>query len=324
MDVRKNIQAFHDRCDHVRVLRRELCAVLPVRLIAVVLARIMRGGDVDARDAVQVAQGKRQLRRRAQFVKQVDRDIRRRQHGSCRPGELLRVVAAVIGDDHAGGGFALAADQLCQRLRCVGDCMGIHGVHACFHDAAQSGSAEGQVVCEAQAQFVIVVLNGEEFCLLVCRQAVGCQPAVVLFHVFFHTVFLSGCYFGLFWGEGGARRFWLPDCFATVGVRRGAQWLWSPGLPALSMLFCPHPPSPLPRRGRGRLLVYFAGGWRPRHPCAEPLTALNNHAIQATPRGAEPGRHWLRSITNSRKVLGGLGDSFKSPPAHLCPLHPGG
>ena len=213
MDVRENVQAFHDRCDHIRVLRRELCAVLPVRLIAVVLARIMRGGDVDARDAVQVAQGKRQLRRRAQFVKQVDRDIRRRQHGSRRPGELLRVVTAVIGDDHAGGGFALAADQLCQRLRCVGDCMGIHGVHACFHDAAQSGSAEGQIVCEAQAQFVIVVLNGEEFCLLVCRQAVGCQPAVVLFHVFFHTVFLSGCYFGFFGGEGGARRFWSPVYF---------------------------------------------------------------------------------------------------------------
>ena len=51
----------------------------------------------------------------------------------------------------------------------------------------------------------------------------------------------------------------------------------------------PIPPTPFPT-GRGRLLVYFAGGWRPRHPCTEPLTALTSHAIQATPRGAEPGR----------------------------------
>ncbi len=28
----------------------------------------------------------------------------------------------------------------------------------------------------------------------------------------------------------------------------------------------PHPPSPLPRWGRGRPLLYFAGGCRPRHP----------------------------------------------------------
>ena len=44
--------------------------------------------------------------------------------------------------------------------------------------------------------------------------------------------------------------------------------------------FAPYPPSPLPRRGRGRLKVYFAGGFAPRHPCAEPLAALTAPAIQ--------------------------------------------
>ena len=46
--------------------------------------------------------------------------------------------------------------------------------------------------------------------------------------------------------------------------------------------FVPIPLPPFPA-GRGRLLVYFAGGWRPRHPCAEPLTAL------AEPAGQVPG-----------------------------------
>ena len=89
--------------------------------------------------------------------------------------------------------------------------------------------------------------------------------------------------------EGGWR-FWSPDCPADM-VPKGGLPPRSPACPAFIVFPAPIPLSPFPA-GRGRLLVYFAGGWRPRHPCTEPLTALNNHAIQATPRGAEPGRHW--------------------------------
>ena len=35
----------------------------------------------------------------------------------------------------------------------------------------------------------------------------------------------------------------------------------------LALFPAPYPPDPLPRRGRGRLLLYFAGGYRPRRPC---------------------------------------------------------
>ena len=50
----------------------------------------------------------------------------------------------------------------------------------------------------------------------------------------------------------------------------GAQWLWSPDFPALSMLSCPYPPDPLPRRGRGRPRFFMQGASPLASPGAEP------------------------------------------------------
>ena len=52
---------------------------------------------------------------------------------------------------------------------------------------------------------------------------------------------------------------------------------------AFSFISFPHPPSPLPLRGRGGLKVYFAGGFAPGPPCTESPTALTDAAMQ------EPG-----------------------------------
>ena len=54
------------------------------------------------------------------------------------------------------------------------------------------------------------------------------------------------------------------------------------GLPSLppAMLFCPHPPDPLPG-GKGETKSLFRRGLRPRHPSTEPSTALTAPATQA-------------------------------------------
>ena len=116
----------------------------------------------------------------------------------------------------------------------------------------------------------------------------------------------------------------------------------------------PIPLTPFPT-GRGRFFVFLCKGLRPLHPRgAEPgrhwfdfkkpilfgvagerrlqsikilrkvlggLGASFKKPPSASPPlaspGAEPGRHWLYLVTNSRKVLGGLGASFKKPPTFL-------
>ena len=66
----------------------------------------------------------------------------------------------------------------------------------------------------------------------------------------------------------------LPPLYPAGGVLS-----LSPADFAFSLIFCPHPPAPLPPRGRG-VQSLFRRGLRPRHPCTEPLAALTEPAIQ--------------------------------------------
>ena len=54
-----------------------------------------------------------------------------------------------------------------------------------------------------------------------------------------------------------------------------------PAAPAFGLLFCPHPPAPLPRGGRGRFFSLFRRGRSPRHPGIKPLAALTEPANPA-------------------------------------------
>ncbi len=118
---------------------------------------------------------------------------------------------------------------------------------------------------------------------------------------------------------GGAWRFWLPVDFAAVVPEGVACFLCC--LPTLPSVYfsAPYPPDPLPRRGRGRLKVYFAGGSAPGTPALKHLRHLQN-----LPSGGRGG--FDRRLTLLLWCLkGGL---LSLPPAYpafslfFCPLSP--
>ena len=69
------------------------------------------------------------------------------------------------------------------------------------------------------------------------------------------------------------RRHWLS---LPLWCLKGGLPSLSPAAPALSLIFCPYPPDPLPPRGRGRFLVYFAGGSAPGTPALARLRHLQS------------------------------------------------
>ena len=84
----------------------------------------------------------------------------------------------------------------------------------------------------------------------------------------------------------------------------GTLWGGLPSLPpanaAFSLFVCPHPPTPLPLRGRGRFLVFLCKGLRPLHP-----------------RGLDGARHWLDE--RWRCPVGGVPPWSPARPAATVP-----
>ena len=100
----------------------------------------------------------------------------------------------------------------------------------------------------------------------------------------------------------------VPPCWGGLlrRCRRGGRWRRPAGgvpslLPALPLAYfiAPYPPSPLPRRGRGRPRLFSCKGLRPLHPrgwmghgtgfaCGKPILAASNGML--APAGErEPG-----------------------------------
>ena len=120
------------------------------------------------------------------------------------------------------------------------------------------------------------------------------------------------------------------------GTKRECLPSLSPAYTAFSFFSAPIPPPPSQREGGDHKLV-LPGATAPGTPALDRLRRLqsqqNRHSggrripetaltVSAHPVEFFPGsRHEPRLLQSihSRKVLGGLGDSFKSPPALLLP-----
>ena len=61
----------------------------------------------------------------------------------------------------------------------------------------------------------------------------------------------------------------LQGGWRAAPVPGGGVPFWLPAYLAFSLLSRPHPPDPLPLRGRGRPKVYFAGGFAPGTPALD-------------------------------------------------------
>ena len=93
--------------------------------------------------------------------------------------------------------------------------------------------------------------------------------------------------------------------------------------PAFSLLCCPHPPDPLPLRGRGRLKVNFAGGFAPGTPALNRLrhwlSLPRGRGPSQTPKFLSPGppSPWLPALLIENRFLSFLRRTMGSAPE--CP-----
>ena len=77
--------------------------------------------------------------------------------------------------------------------------------------------------------------------------------------------------------------------------------------PAFSLLCRPHPPNPLPLRGRGSPKVYFAGGFAPGTP------TLNRPRHLQTPPSRHPAGHRQRRVEPVPRPIQPRGCKGRSP-----------
>ncbi len=162
LDVVENVNFAQAFRDGVGMVGGELGAVLPIDLIAVVFLGVVAGGDVDARLAAVLPDGKAQLRGGAEGLEDPHMDAVGGADPGGGPGKLQGVVPAVHADGHAPlfALLALGADDVGKALGGPADDVDVHIVEPCVHGAPEAGGAEFQGSVEPGFDFLGVVSDG--------------------------------------------------------------------------------------------------------------------------------------------------------------------
>ena len=96
----------------------------------------------------------------------------------------------------------------------------------------------------------------------------------------------------------------------------------SPAYPAFSLFVCPHPPTPLPLRGRGRFLVFLCKGLRPLHPRGWAGRGTGSVSVGGTRRGAcTLGRWFALPLWHPAGGMPSLSPAYPAFSLFVCP-HP--
>ena len=185
----QNVDLLSRLGDDLRLLGRDLGAVLPVGFIAVVLFRVMRCRDVDTGDATEFPHGEREFRRRADAVEEVDGDPVPCQHLRRGSGEESGIVTGVIRDCDPAGVRPLALDQLGNRLRRLRDGKDVHAPGTHIHRGTQTRCAEVHFHAETKFQNILFIADLCHFRHLCFVQKTGRKPSVILGTVRSHSLY---------------------------------------------------------------------------------------------------------------------------------------
>ena len=171
-----------------------LCAVFAVYFIAVVFLGIVRRGDHDTRDRMQIAYGIGEHGYGMHLVKEVGLDAVRREHAGGGFGKLRRLAAGVIGNDDAAPDCfgAQGLDELGESLCGAHDRIDIHHVHAVPDDAAHARRAEFELAAETVFDRLDVVLHRFQLGDALLAKTLVVQPKFKVFSVihFFRSLFM--------------------------------------------------------------------------------------------------------------------------------------
>ena len=185
LEAGEDVYRFHLLCDGFGLVGRQLCAVGPVDLVAVVFLGVVACRDVEAGRRAVMQHREAQLGRRAQRVEEADVYAVCRHDAGRLLGKLHAVETAVVRDDYAAALCVLAVgkDDVCEGLSRVADYVYVHVVQAELHRAAQTCRAEFERGVEAVFYLLLVTGYGIEFLPLFFAECRAVQPALVFFHI---------------------------------------------------------------------------------------------------------------------------------------------
>ena len=179
----ENIALFHDGGDLGGLSGGELGTIVPVDLIAVILLGVVAGGYVDAGLSLVITDGKGELRRGAQRLKEADMDAVGGHDTGSLTGIILAVEPAVAADHNTAlhGLLAALGHHFGKGLGGMADDMDVHAVGAKAHHAAQARGAKGKRGKKAVFDFLVVVADSIELGPFRLAESGAVQPALISF-----------------------------------------------------------------------------------------------------------------------------------------------